>query len=252
MTNQKLPSNLDVDEVAFEKMFEAIEHNPEICKLEEIDPSKPGWEVVLYFDDLDPQAFETEVGRDYWKLEQWSALGHFALSFSRKPNPVVVLSHDENCEYQSLNAEELSIMKKYRPLVKAPQAIRRKVVVTPPPLPPVVAPALLIDQTVAHIDEVIEVADDEYETVEPEDLVKIANLSFAVLAVNVSKSLPGWEDALNDLEWVAAEEDLNIQVELHLNPVEIYFTRKEGVEYERPMHSSNLKIIERYPFSLIE
>lgn len=245
MAHQKLPSHLDVDEAAFEAMFSDIENNPEICSLEQIDPSRAGWEVILHFDDSDPKSHLTETGRDYWKLEQWSALGHFQLTYARSPNPVVTLTHSEDCTYNCFSAEEIALMNKYRPLAKAAQEIRRRI--GPPPLPVAVS-----QETAADVDDVMEVADDEYDTVSPEDSAKLASLNFVVVAINLPKDLPQLEDVLNDLEWVAAEEDLQIQIEMGMAFVEVYFSKKDHTQYDRVMLPVNVQMIEKLGFSLID
>jgi len=76
---------LSEDEV--DSLLDGLGEDNNICQLEEIDPSQPGWEVILHFDNnRDPKMAGTEAAKDFWKLEEWSAIGFFTMEYQRLPN----------------------------------------------------------------------------------------------------------------------------------------------------------------------
>ena len=232
--------------------FNDMVKNPNICSLEEIDISKPGWEVVLHFDDSDPRQPDSLAARDLWRLEEWSAIGLFEITVQHSPHTVVNLKYDENCLSKKFSPDQLVIFNKYRPSASALQSGRRLPDADTKEKVETVLADVQIESVEAVVEQEIEV------NLEDEDVVlidldlyrKILELDFEVLVLKFSADIEDQQTALDKLKQIAEDEELNIEIE-DFEFVEIYISKKEGVLYQKSMDMQNFEYLKKFDFNLV-
>lgn len=94
------------------------------CKIEEIDPSKPGWMITIFFDNNDPKVSDSQAEEDLEAFRQFRALGIAACEYSDK-NKTVVLSYLEGCCEDELDEMHLRTIRRYRHVAKTIPENRR-------------------------------------------------------------------------------------------------------------------------------
>ncbi|MCC6643426.1 hypothetical protein IT411_01635 [Candidatus Peregrinibacteria bacterium] len=82
------------EDADFDTLVNNLGSNPDICQPEEIDISKPGWEVILNFSSMEELEKQKNMGGDFWKLEGGEAFGDFLIRIERVPNVKVILSYN--------------------------------------------------------------------------------------------------------------------------------------------------------------
>lgn len=230
--------------------FEKMMGNSNICSLEEIDISRPNWEVVLHFDDKDPRKTGSAAAKDYWKLEEWSAIGIFQMDSQRAPATVVTLRYDENCGSDKFSPEQIALFKKYRPLISAPPASRRL---------PDVGTKVQIEAALVVL--LAGPKEDVYETVNPEDegvslveedsLNKIFEIDFELLILKFPGDTEGLEAILTRLKMIAVDEELDIEIARAFEPIEIYISKNDEVTYRKTLDAESLQYLKQFAFTLV-
>lgn len=247
MSNKRLvdgESTLDLDDPDFFKNLE----NPQICELSEIDISKPGWELIVYFDAEDPKVDDSEAAKDFWLLEEGEALGLFHLKYLARPVREAILSYDENCGVDSFDAKLLALLSKYRLLAKAPKEARKSPV---------------RDQLVERIETIINSTEDDAEFIdvsddidvvfpEEEEASKIADFKFEVLAIGFDSQSEDLGEIIDRLKAIAIDENLGFESEDDGSEhVQVYLYKRDDFEYILPMAVENLTFIEQFSLTLV-
>ncbi len=145
MARQGLPSageNLGEIGDDVDSLFDDLE-NKNKCELEEIDPSRPDWEIYLHF-EKDPQVEGAEGYEDFNTLKGFAKLG-IAKCIYRPSNKTVTISYLEGCSEEEFPEEYLELMRKYNPRAKAPKESRRTL------LPPTESAIKLTHDSTAEI-----------------------------------------------------------------------------------------------------
>jgi hypothetical protein len=275
------PERDEVDEW-FDALLKRNEQEPEQapqpreCKIEEIDPSKPGWEIKIFFDNNDPNVSDSQAEEDLEAFRQFQALGIARCEYRDKAK-TVALSHLEGCCEDELDELHLKTIRRYRHVAKTlPEnrrtdredrieaavkssrdsageilaGVTRGLAARPPvihELPPTRRSAggtLVIEPQAQNAAEKhLEVPDDILITIPAEgtDLNEI-------LAATGCKSLSA---LLEKLEDIADEEELCCE---HgeadgLYIVNIY--KNPNIGYHKPMDAKNMALIMKLPFEKV-
>lgn len=119
------PSQSDFDD-DFEKMWaENVESKTTLCSVGDIDPSQPGWEIVLHYEGKDPEKSEGKLGEDYRFLLSLQDIGILKVELIESRN-IIVLSHEDGCPLEQFIREQRELFERYSPVANAPQSARRK------------------------------------------------------------------------------------------------------------------------------
>lgn len=130
MARQGSGKGLDEDDLSrwereFEEQFGGLRDTPaKDCGIEEIDPSKPGWEIFLHFQGVDPRVPDTQAYEDLKTLRHFAKMGIAKCEY-KEGTKTVVLSYLADCGEEEFPEEYLELMRKYSPTAKAPQEARR-------------------------------------------------------------------------------------------------------------------------------
>ncbi len=120
-TLQGTPERDEIDE-----MFDALVDNPgKNCALEDIDPSKPGWEIFLHFEQADPRIIGSSAHEDFLTFRHFAKLG-IATAEYKEGTRTLVLSYLPGCSEEEFDPHHLEIMKRYNPQGKADPQHQRK------------------------------------------------------------------------------------------------------------------------------
>ena len=112
------------DEV--DALFDALDGQSMECRLEDIDPSRKGWEIFLKFHDGDPRRPGSQAYEDFKTLSHFAKLGIARCEY-QAGSKTVVLSYLEGCCDDEFPEEYIELMNKYQPRVKAPETARKGV-----------------------------------------------------------------------------------------------------------------------------
>lgn len=234
----------------FDKAFEELE-NPDLCDLLEVNPSKPGWQVVLHFDDQEFDTLGTLAQKDLWMIQQWEGLGSFAVEVRKVPNRTVTLTFNEECGVDQFSPDQLRIFSKYRPTSTAPAEFRNTVVV-PEALRSIDEidddnpRAMITDVSALIADECMDVFDDEVVVIDEDEAVRLRGFKFELVELHLNPNDQGYEAVVTKIEKIADEEELDINIDPMPSRTLIYLYRQEGVNYAKPMDEQNAAELEFY------
>ncbi len=234
--NKNLIGNIG-DDADLDSFFDVLE-DPNICEVKDIDISREGWEVIVYFDDIDPKNLSFEVGNDWWYLEQGEAIGLFKLKYEKLPVRRAILSYSEDCDDCSFDERHLDIFKKYRVFAKAPIEARK-------------VEDLKVEVS-ARVDEVIDSQEDFEEVLCNDfDHQKVLNLNFLVLVVRLSRKESLNKNILYKIAKIAKAENLLLDIERKENELELCFTKKDEAQYGQ-MQEENAAFLQSFEYEILE
>lgn len=215
------------DGVDFDGMFDKVVKDPTICELIDIDTSKPGWEVILTAPSMDHLNKQRVKGGDYWRLEQWEALGDFMMKLERVPNVKIKLSHSEDSVREGFTDEQIALFQKYNPLARAPEGIRKAVNV-----------------------EIMDVFDDEIELID-EELEKLQKFQFEAVSMLVQNG-PEADGIIAVLESIAAKNNLSIEIGFAEDARQVCLYKLDAGDYQgKEITEDDLEFIKALGFELI-
>lgn len=234
--NENLFGNLN-DDVNLDDFFDVLE-DPNICEVKDIDISREGWEVIIYFDDVNPKDLSSEVGSDWWFLEQGEALGLYQMVFEKLPVQRAILSYSKDCEDCCFDEKHFEIFNKYRVFARAPFEAR--------------IAEKLKEEVITQIEEVVD-RDEDFEEVLCNDFdhQKILYMNFLVLIVRLTRKEALNKNILYKIAKIAKEEDLQVDIERKENELELCFTKKDEVKYGQ-MQEENAAFLQSFEYEILE
>ena len=225
--------------------------NPDLCELLEINPSKPGWQVVLHFDDQEFETLGNPAQKDLWMIQQWEGLGSFTVEVRKVPNRVVTLTFNEDCDVDCFSSDQLRIFSKYRPTPTAPLAARHSLAAdqVPAPIDEIDDDnprAMIADVHSLIGDECMDVFDNEVVVVDEDEAARLRGFKFELVELHLSSKDQNYDATLQRIEKIADEEELDINIDAMPTRTLVYLYRQDGVNYAKPMDDQNAAELEFY------
>lgn len=191
-------------------LFDALDGQSMECRLEDIDPSRKGWEIFLKFRDCDPRQPGTKAYEDFKTLSHFAKLGIARCEY-QAGTKTVVLSYLEGCCDDEFPEEYIELMKQYQPSVKAPETARKVVKIPQVPEPRGSTPQIISGMKEALLKQVPVIHTIE-EFVVPEDILLEIPLDSGKSARILDKVGCGsLEELIAILQGIADEEELLFQ-----------------------------------------
>ncbi len=191
-------------------LFDALDGQSMECRLEDVDPSRKGWEIFLKFRDCDPRTSGTQAHEDFKTLSHFAKLGIAKCEY-QAGTKTVVLSYLEGCCDDEFPEEYIELMKKYQPTVKAPDTARKEAKIPQVPEPRGSTPQIITGMKQALLKQVPVIHTlEEYEV--PEDILVEIPLDSGKSARILGKMGCGsLEELIAILQRIADEEELLFQ-----------------------------------------
>lgn len=243
----KNKSTDDLDLGNFDEMFSSLE-DTNFCAPELINPSKPDWEIILHFDDQNPEIKGTPAHEDMKLITNLTNFGYACVSYTRATRTVVISPLKDCCEDQ-FEEDILEILKKYRLMAKAPPESRRKEQTTE--ILPVTNPASAnpeITATVYSIARAMAVVQPAIKGIigfDSEECEKIYQFDFEELVCTIPASDPGLLDKLDKLQKLAEEEELDLVTDEQGGEYAVILSKLSQVTYTKTMNPENVIFLER-------
>ncbi len=257
-------NNDNSDGFEIDKLFDRL-INPDVkdCDIEDIDPSKPGWEIFLHFEGVDPRIPGTPAHEDY---KTFKYLQNFCLAKVeyKEGTRTMSLSHLEGCCDDQFAPEHVTLMEKYSPTAKAPESCLKPQAKTLPPPPisakvrdsaaEILASAAALKETppvIREVNSIIapeEVPDDIVITLSlaPEDAEELEDTLDKIMCIDLNDLIKKLQDIADEEELLfehGAVEDSTIYI------INIYKNPK--IKYRKPMDPKNMAVILQLPFEKI-
>lgn len=266
-SNPEIPKRDEVD-ILFDKL---VSGEAKECDIDDIDPSRPGWEIFLHFGDVDPRIPGTRAHDDFTTFKY---LEKFCVAKSeyKEGTRVLVLSYLDGCCENEFSPEHIALMKKYSPRAKAHEEDQKSAAKTLPPppsiaartrdsaadllanlrvmgsKPPIIREIGVIEAPPQHMPPVIEEAHapHDYLITIPMKGDDLADILEAVNCADV-------DGLLQKLEAIADEEKMAFTCAYDDEQnylVNIY--KKAGEQYEKSISHQNLIFILKLPYEKLE
>lgn len=97
---------------------------PQECKIEEVDLSKPGWEIRIFFDNNNPMVSDSQAEEDLETFRHFPKLCIANCKYDDRSR-MAVLSYVEGCGQEELDEEHLKIISRYRHVARTLPENRR-------------------------------------------------------------------------------------------------------------------------------
>lgn len=272
---QNDPETPEKDEV--DELFDKIEAKE--CDIDDIDPSKKGWEIFIHFGDVDPRISGTEAHDDF---TTFTYLEKFCLAKCeyKEGTRTLVLSYLDGCCEDQFSPEHIQLMQKYSPHARAPEHDQKSAAKTLPPPPSIkvntrdsAADILasvgamqskppIIREISDFIDNAIDTALAVAEKIPPEKpknpeipddyLITIPMKGTDLEDMLEAVKCADVDELLKKLEEIAAEENLEFMCAMDEENYLVNIYKKTGSEYQKPMSHKNLVFILKLPYSKVE